>query len=117
MSKAASDMTTYYHHYRGEAMSAQQPPVTTDRVRMFYSTAVAWDASDEPPIPNFRESSGAEFDRWLAAHDAEREAQVRTQVAADVANYVDATIDIIDTQNGARLAFEVVDDIISGRRP
>lgn len=92
------------------------PSLTIDRIRMFYSTAVAWDASDDPPLPDLRDSQGAEFDRWLAAYDAEREAEVRAQIAGDVADYVDATIDLIDTQNGARLALEVVDDIIAGKR-
>ena len=42
------------------------------------------------------------------------EAAIRAQVAAEVALYADATWDLIDSPNGARLAFEMVDSIIRG---
>lgn len=44
------------------------------------------------------------------------EAQIREQIAADIESYVDAVQDLVDTQNGARLAFiEIVRIAREGR--
>ena len=45
------------------------------------------------------------------------EAQVRAQVAAQIEDYTDAVLDLVDTQNGARLAFIEIIRIARDGRP
>lgn len=50
--------------------------LTTDRIRDLYSWACAWRTEDdategESDLSGMRTSQRAEFDRWLAAHEAE----------------------------------------------
>lgn len=64
---------------------------TTDHVRKLYTLAYAWRGYDdvdagESDLSSNRHDQRAEFDRWLAAHDAEiaREAEARAlREAAD----------------------------------
>lgn len=52
----------------------------------------------------------AEFDRFIAKVKAEANAAL----AERVADYADATYDLIDSPNGARLAFEYIVAMIRG---
>ena len=58
-------------------MSAEYTP-TTEGVRDDYANWRVWVSSN---LPKTVATGRSEFDRWLAAHDAEVEAQAREQVA------------------------------------
>ena len=56
-----------------------KPPLTTERIRLFYEHATSWampGAYREKPkkearLAQIREVQAAEFDAWLVAHDKE----------------------------------------------
>ena len=57
-------------------MTTSKTPLTTDRIRDLYSWACAWRTEDdategESDLSGMRTSQRAEFNRWLAAHEAE----------------------------------------------
>lgn len=50
------------------------PEKTTDRIRLMYANAFAWDMGDReerPDLRHLRDEQYAEFDAWLTKHDAE----------------------------------------------
>ena len=100
---------------------APAPALTDERVRMFYACAYGWRTEDsvedgERDLSEMRARQGAEFDTWLAAHDAavidrakrdERErigeaiGEARQLRARQVAN------DLMDRDRGEQFAFKI----------
>jgi adenylate kinase len=78
-----------------------------NRVRDLYTWTIAW-RTDVPEgrddLRRLQETQRAEFDAALAAHIDE----LRANIAQEVRDYWDANGDIIDTHNGARLAFDAI---------
>lgn len=61
--------------------------LTTDHIRDLYSWACAWRTEDdategESDLSGMRTSQRAEFDRWLAAHEAEVVGQILDRIDA-----------------------------------
>lgn len=77
---------------------------TTDEVRDGYATDPESEYYDPIGYPAYARGLRRAFDRWLAAHDRE----VAERAAQRVRDYWDACGELIDSNNGARLAFEAV---------
>lgn len=80
---------------RHQMSDTTKPPITTARVRMFYEHATSWvmpGAYKEKPkkearLARVREVQAAEFDAWLAEHDAAVGAQAIRDEANAIAGY------------------------------
>ena len=89
-------------------MSAEYTP-TTERVRKFYSRATDFpDLVDRPNLRKLQEDQLAEFDRWLAAHDAEVRAKHKAmhdeRLASLMVDDEDRVIDWFASSSAARIA-------------
>lgn len=87
-----------------DARPGQRGTVEWDGNRLVAAVTDRWDepldeVHDIPQIVDAILASG-----WLTAHDAEQ----RERIAKQVEDYWDACGELIDTNNGARLAFEAV---------
>lgn len=65
---------------------AEKAPKTTEQIRTLYTAAYAWRVSDdteagEADLSGLRAEQHAEFDHWLAAHDAEVRAAALEEAA------------------------------------
>lgn len=66
---------------------AEAAPLPTERIRTFYVHATGWSMvppSERPDLGRMRVAQGAEFDRWLAAHDQEVRESVAQEIEADL---------------------------------
>lgn len=81
-------------------MSDDEYTPSTDEIR----EQVTWQFDGEA-----EKRAGEAFDRWLAMHDE----RLRADIASDVRGYWYACGDLIDSNNGARLAFEAVAERIA----
>lgn len=88
---------------------------TTEQVRKAYAHTYAPQQFFGPTAGADRTGLGADFDRWLAAHDAE----LREQIAADVAHAIDTHVMTWDettaphVRKGWRIARSIALDTIT----
>jgi hypothetical protein len=73
--------------------------LTTERIRNLYTWAYAWRTADDPDegdLSAVRASNAAEFDAWLAAHDAEVAATTAASIVTKVRQNCTITMDAHD---------------------
>ena len=65
----AHETASYRRSPEGEVTAAVSGALPTERIRELYGAAVRWDSDER--FASVRDSNLAEFDAWLAQHDAE----------------------------------------------